>query len=1122
MRSPRPDNTPKKPRSIRALEQPMHQPLEIHPPLHEPPASSPQLAAATTRPSHRHHQQKLQPIVYCKRRWERRRNMEEEGGEIIAPSGLELESIMDWEDFHSRRKVFNGIVEALKDPEVNMIGVYGARGVGIPITDHNKRCKVVITSQNRDVWKKMDVKDFKIEFLSEEEAWTLFKKVGDVDLNDQPLCDIAWAICKDCEGLPLAVKAFAAALRGKDMNVWQDALNKLKKSMLWDIEGIDTKVYGSLRRDYDWLDSEDAKACFLLCCLFSEDAEIPIDGLVRYYMAGWTFDQKPDTFKRALYQVRTLVDTLKSQGLLLDGNSEDTVKMHAVMRHVSTSIANNDESFFVDLHVKQWPAKATYEHCSLISLRPDDMLKFPNELVCPTLHILRLDCTGNKFHVQVPDKFFSGTENLTILDLKSVTILPALLAKLAKLKMLCLNGCNLGDIAILKDLKDHLDILSLQGSNIEVLPLEVGELTRLRLLDMADCKELRMIPKGVVSNLVSLEVLYMPWSFRQWEGTTQRKISRVSLDELMSLTRLTTLHFHIPDTALFPRNFTFGNLDRFRISIGGEGLIGNWGQGDRALVLENIHIATALEYFVGKGKSTLQRNGLYISTSFIHLTNLSVRDCRLKYLFSPSCARRLDQLQYLTVESCTVTEGVIGIEGEKDEDMVIIFRQLKYLSLDGLPNLISFYPREKKTAKNSGSSSAHSQMVLFNDKVIFSVLERLTISKVGNIIEIFDKQSIAVIKEHESFCRLMYVDVKECDNLMHVFPSKICPMLMNPHELDVRNCGSMEGIIEFEGELDKDGLENEVCLSKLRRMKLRSLPKFISICTRLGKAGTTEGNSTIYAQPFFAEEVTFPRLENLELEGCGSLTYIFQPSMARDLVNLQELIINDCSKMEAVLDGEEEIDRQGRKSSDKTLLPYLIKLELRHLPKLRRFCHSSNPLELPLLSQMVIWDCPRMDSFSLGYMSSSANAQMVLFVNDKVAVPRLGILELEGCKNLRYIFQPSMARVVRLQELIINDCSKMEAVIDGQQEIEDGQGTKSTDKTLLPHLSKLELRHLPELRRFCHFRYPVELPLLSQMVIEVCPRMNSFSSGSVSTPNLFARFVSYDFVGDDTTVTEEE
>ncbi|KAH7855266.1 hypothetical protein Vadar_023064 [Vaccinium darrowii] len=299
----------------------------------------------------------------------------------------------------------------------------------------------------------------------------------------------------------------------------------------------------------------------------------------------------------------------------------------------------------------------------------------------------------------------------------------------------------------------------------------------------------------------------------------------------------------------------------------------------------------------------------------------------------------------------------------------------------------------------------------------------------------------------------------------------------------------------------------------------------IEFCPKLNSFSSGSVSSSAHAKmALFNDKVTFPRLENLGLEGCESLKYIFQPSIARILVSLQELIINDCLKIVAVVGGEEQIeDGQGRESTVKTLLPHLSTLELRCLPELRRFCDFRYPLELPLLSQMVIEVCPRLNSiFSSGSVSSSAHAQMVLF-NDKVTFPRLENLEIEGCESLKYTFQPSMARVlVYLQKLIINACSKMEAVVGGEEEIEDGQGRKSTDKTLFPHLSKLELRRLPELRRFCHFRYPVELPLLSQMKIEDCPRMNSFSLGSVSTPNLFARFVSYDFVGDDTTVTGEE
>ncbi|KAF7145206.1 hypothetical protein RHSIM_Rhsim04G0073100 [Rhododendron simsii] len=273
----------------------------------------------------------------------------EEGGKIGTVSHPreappEELSSRDYEAFHSRDKVFKGIAEALKDPKVNKIGVYGTGGVGkttmvtkvgelvmrdgtfdevamavvsqdanvikiqgqladclnlklrgeteveratqlwnrlnngkkyliilddvwqelnlkeigIPSTDGNKSCKVVLTSRNRDVWKNMDVKDFKNENLSEEESWALFKKKVGNNVDAPELREKAWAICKECQGLPVDIIALGSALMGKDMDAWQDELDKLKNSK---IEGIIPKVFASSKGSYDQLDSKDAKSC---------------------------------------------------------------------------------------------------------------------------------------------------------------------------------------------------------------------------------------------------------------------------------------------------------------------------------------------------------------------------------------------------------------------------------------------------------------------------------------------------------------------------------------------------------------------------------------------------------------------------------------------------------------------------------------------------------------------------------------------------------------------------------------------------------------------------------------------------------------------------------------------
>ncbi|XP_028110613.1 disease resistance protein At4g27190-like [Camellia sinensis] len=102
--------------------------------------------------------------------------------------------------------------------------------IGIPITGRNK---VVITSRNRVVWKNMET-DTKIQIkvLSDTEAWALFKKKVRNSIDSPELHDIAKEVCKECQGMPVAILVVGGALKGKEKYVWKNALEKLKKSIL--------------------------------------------------------------------------------------------------------------------------------------------------------------------------------------------------------------------------------------------------------------------------------------------------------------------------------------------------------------------------------------------------------------------------------------------------------------------------------------------------------------------------------------------------------------------------------------------------------------------------------------------------------------------------------------------------------------------------------------------------------------------------------------------------------------------------------------------------------------------------------------------------------------------------
>ena len=100
-------------------------------------------------------------------------------------------------------------------------------------------------------------------------------------------------------------------------------------------------------------------------------------------------------------------------------------------------------------------------------------------------------------------------------------------------------------------------------------------------------------------------------------------------------------------------------------------------------------------------------------------------------------------------------------------------------------------------------------------------------------------------------------------------------------------------------------------------------------------------------------------------------------------------------------------------------------------------------------------------------------------------------LTIYGFHNLKFLFQFSVAESLNhLEVLGIRNCKLMEGVI-----ITQGERKSST---LFPKLKWLELRNLSELIRFCNFHgNSIELPSLSELNIENCPKMQTFASDSL-------------------------
>ena len=237
------------------------------------------------------------------------------------------------------------------------------------------------------------------------------------------------------------------------------------------------------------------------------------------------------------------------------------------------------------------------------------------------------------------------------------------------LETLCLARCVLEDIAMIGGLR-NLEILNLCKSNVKQLPGETGLLTHLRILNLTNCTELKVIPPNVLSCLIQLEELYVGNSFTQWdvEGLNNE---RASLAELKHLSRLTTLEVHIPDANMLPKDLLFEKLQRYKIFVGD---VWDWSdkhENSRALKLKlntSFHLERGIKMLL---------NGI---------ENLCLDELKgVKSVIDELDMTGFQQLKHLHVQNNVEIKYIINSTGMVISD--VVFPVLEMLSLKNMINL---------------------------------------------------------------------------------------------------------------------------------------------------------------------------------------------------------------------------------------------------------------------------------------------------------------------------------------------------------------------------------------------------------------------------------------------------
>ncbi|KEH38454.1 disease resistance protein (CC-NBS-LRR class) family protein [Medicago truncatula] len=986
--------------------------------------------------------------------------------------------------------------------------------VGIPFGDDHKGCKLVVTSRDLNVLScEMGTqKEFRLEVLHEDDSWKLFVKMtGDVvqEFNIKP---IAVKVAKCCAGLPLLIVTVAKALRRKNVSAWKDALNELER---FDQEGLHKKVYSTLELSYNCLESEELKLLFLFIGSFGLDY-IYIGSMFLYYLGLGLF-RHYHTLTDARIRFYKLINDLKASSLLLESEI-DRVRLHDVVRDVAKSISSRTRpTYGVKRYteVKQWPEMDQLRKCHQIIIPWSYIYKLPEKLECPELKLLLLHNIDD--FLKVPDDFFSGMRELKVINLYGMILTPSpppSLYLLTKLQTLVLSGCVLEDISIVAELKS-LEILRLERSHIKELPKEIGQLTNLRMLNLANCSALRFIPAYLISSLTRLEELYMGNCFIPWDVSGSKN---ASLEELRNLLHLTTLDIMIQDASVLPRDLqVFEKLERYNIFVGDRwkwSLEWSGGASESSRIL----------------KLTDNRNSSILLDPGLNFLLNSAEDM---------CLAKIHCVRNFLYE--------LNREG---------FLQLKHLCIQDSTEL-------KYIVKSMGW--VHAYPALPN-------LETLVLQNLINLEEICHGPLPI-----PSFTKLKSLEVKGCEKLKNLLRYSLVKNLPHLLEIKISDCKMItEIIVEQTSEADKE-IDN-IMFPKLCSLELEHLPSLISFCSvpliAEGHKKCVENYDDKHCMDvaLIDQKVGMPQLEILKLSNinsrklwddnlpghscirniksltidkCGGIACAFSSSVAKELVNLEYLEISNCQMLEGIFISDGKLgslsSSQISFSDDEVIFPNLETLVISHMEHLKsvwdnqlapnsfcklkqlkiEFCNKllnvfpSYVLDkLQNLETLTVSDCPALEVvFEMKGLKADCGRQSRLEMqlgtltlkhlpllkhiwswnpNERFKFQNIFQLKITDCKGLSHVFPLSVAKeLLHLQELYIEKCGI--EIIVAQDETAD-----TVPVLNFPELTSLSFRDLTQLRRFYLGLHTLDCLFLKDVDVLHCDKLELFTLRSLN------------------------
>ncbi|KAF7842972.1 putative disease resistance protein [Senna tora] len=893
------------------------------------------------------------------------------------------------------------------------------KDVGIPLGFHQKgHCSVLLTTRDMRVCKKMGCqKMIYLELLSKEDALNLFLlHVGmSVDGSSSDTKTIASNIVKECGRLPVAIVAIAKTLKFEPLKEWKATLTRLQNfdPILLDIDEDLIEAYKSLSLSYENLKNEKAKELFLLCSLFPEDFELPIEDFSRIAI-GLGLCGKADNYYIARSHVPEITHKLIDSSLLLKAEKE-CVKMHDLVREVGLWIGKEEIQGVMDsktilkrnIRYSSWNIDDFPNHFEdnkleflLVRINAKNNLKLPFALLkdMMRLRVFILICT---------------TESLETPTLS----FPHSIHSITNIRTLILEKWKLGDISVLGKLQS-LETLELTSCSITKLPNEIQALEKLRLLGLKYCEIEKNDPFKVIDGIPKLEELYYVRNIDNLDTENEGEEIHQS-ETLLALQR-----YHINGVrsnflevdASISRCFIPGKLIKIFSEATFEVLaaraeiieLGNYSNTGWTNLIPDVvpmkngdvkDLIRLCLYFWPEIECIVNTKYLQSGvTIFSNLVELQLHYMDVKELYSgPLPTDFLKQLETLRLQWCMKLESTL-LKGKLD------LGKLKSILIDNCSMASLFHPSTARSLMQLETLEIalcnQLNYIITNegleeddhDEIIFPSLKEIVISKVPNFINILESQSYhhkSTIMQNSSLSAIVRDGT-------HTYTFSWAPLFCcfrrkpsattidNPPYVDseatLPNRTSSQGMHALKTEFVLDTVQCRLGPPlnphKMRRMRITHCSYLTSLftfsiassmllletlevkkCHGLKNIVTEEGDDHHHMN----NNPIFPNLKEVSVNNCRLLESVLPASHCTTLDHLKSLKVSGIHKLRYVFGKCNCEDNLAHHNQNvEVLLPSLEQLIIQRVPNMVNICSENNYMTALSLREIALAECPQL------------------------------------------------------------------------------------------------------------------------------------------------------------------